>query len=334
MKKNLLFVLLGGVVGAFISWVVFGQTSREAVPTACFTDYQEVRESGHTYIKPLLECDAFVMAPKLEALRSEIVTTLKSSGLEEETSLYFRDLNTGMWIGLQEDQKIAPASLSKVLNLMAVYRKSEQDPGFLDEEFLYADQFLYLRNLDTTEYQDKLLENGEKYTVRELVERMIKYSDNEASSSLQYILNKKYPVFLNSLQDEINVDYSGTISLKDYSNMFRMLYNASYLNRRNSELALDLLTKSEYREGIVAAIPDDISVASKFGFYDPLPDSDDEYRFNQCGIVYHPERPYLLCLSIASKTLPDFQSSIETAESLSSVIFNWVDNHGNALVAE
>ena len=183
-------------------------------------------------------------------------------------------------------------------------------------------------------YHDKLLENGEKYTIRELVERMIKYSDNEASSSLQYLLNKKYPDFLNSLQDEINVDYSGTISLKDYSNMFRMLYNASYLNRRNSEEALDLLTKSEYREGIVKAIPEHISVASKFGFYDPLPNSNEEYRFNQCAIVYHPERPYLLCLSIASKTIPDFQSSIETATSLSSVIFNWVDDHGNALAAE
>lgn len=334
MKKNIIFLFLGAAFGIFISWLLFHQTKKEVASGTCFTNYQEVREAGHTYIKPLLECDALAMEPKLDALKSVIGTALESSGLEDTTSLYFRDLNTGMWIGMQEDQKIAPASLSKVLNLMAVYRKAEQDPAFLNEEFLYANQFIFMRNLDTVDYEKEILENGKKYTVEELVERMITNSDNEASFALQYLLNKKYPNFLSSLENDINVDYSGTISLKDYSNMFRMLYNASYLNRRNSEKALDLLVKSEFKEGIIAGIPEDIVVASKFGFYDPLPESNEEYRFNQCGIVYHPERPYLLCVSIASETLPEFKGSIDSAKSLSSVIFDWVDDHGNDLTIQ
>lgn len=334
MKNNFLCICFGVALGALLSGFIFFRYYIPEVPSVFFTEYQETREEGFTYIKPLLECDAYGMAPKLEELRSEITDTISSSRFDDEVSLYFRDLNTGMWIGINEEKKIAPASLSKVLNLMAVYRKSEQDPEFLDEEFLYGNQFLSYRNLDTNAYDDEFLENGKKYTVRDLTERMILYSDNESSFTLQYLLNKKYPQFLSTLENGVNVDINGTISLKDYSNMFRMLYNASYLNRRNSEAALALLARADFKEGLLAGIPKDVRVASKFGFFDPLPNSNEVYLFNQCAIVYHPDRPFLLCASIPSETVEEFRESMKYAGTLGKVVYNWVDNNANDLTKE
>jgi hypothetical protein len=38
----------------------------------------------------------------------------------------------------------------------------------------------------------------------------------------------------------------------DYASFFRVLFNASYLNRKDSEKALALLTKVAFRDGLIA----------------------------------------------------------------------------------
>ncbi|NCS97509.1 MAG: serine hydrolase [Candidatus Pacebacteria bacterium] len=327
MKKNLILFLVGVLFGSVPLLLYFGRKNQSESSKTVLSDYREIRETGHRYIEPLLECDADIMSPRLQALDTEITTKMEQLHLRDATNVYYRNLRTGLWLGINENEKIAPASLSKVLILLAVYKKSEEYPALLDEEFLYANQFLFARNLDTEEYKDMVLENGKKYTVSDLVARMIKYSDNESASSLQYILNKHYPDFLQSFEQQTHMEFDGEISLKDYSNMFRMLYNASYLNRVNSEKALSLLTQSQYKMGLVAGIPNEIEVASKFGYYDPPPEAHEKFRFNQCQIVFHPENPYLLCVSSASESLPELRSAIPQLEQLSKHIYEWVNAH-------
>ncbi|MDO8560151.1 MAG: serine hydrolase [bacterium] len=55
------------------------------------------------------------------------------------------------------------------------------------------------------------------------------------------------------------------MSVKDYASFFRILYNASYLNREQSERALGLMTKTRFRDGIIAGVPAGRPVAHKFG---------------------------------------------------------------------
>jgi len=45
-------------------------------------------------------------------------------------------------------------------------------------------------------------------------------------------------------------DINDSVSLKEYSSFFRILYNASYLTPSSSQFALSLLTKTDFTDGI------------------------------------------------------------------------------------
>lgn len=329
MKKLFASFLSGVCVGGLILYGFSGYLRKEEDVGAayCSPNYREVRESGYEYIQPLLECDADQRAEPYEALRRDLQANLSSLDIHEDTSMYFRDLKTGMWVGINEDQVIPPASMSKMYVFLAAYKKESIEPGFFDEEFVYRNQFINQRNLDTEEYRDHILVEGETYTIKDLLERMILYSDNEAFWAVNYLLNKKYPGYMDEMSSGLLVGEDGYVSLKNFSNMFRLLYNATYLPKEESEAALTLLTKTSFTEGIVAGVPESVKVASKFGFFNPEPGIGELYRFNHCGIVYHSSRPYLLCLSIPSDTLDDFRESMKQAEDISVAVYKWVDTH-------
>ena len=59
-----------------------------------------------------------------------------------------------------------------------------------------------------------------------------------------------------------------------------------------SEKLLSILSKTEYKGGLVAGVPDNIIVSHKFGERV----IGDVYQLHDCGIVYYPNNPYLLCV--------------------------------------
>jgi hypothetical protein len=59
--------------------------------------------------------------------------------------------------------------------------------------------------------------------------------------------------------------FDNNIRVKDYATFFRVLFNSSYLNKKNSEWVLELLSTTEFNSGIVAGLSPDIQVAHKFG---------------------------------------------------------------------
>lgn len=96
---------------------------------------------------------------------------------------------------------------------------------------------------------------------------MITNSDNEAKELLIQDIDE---TFLQKVYTEIGINTAGDltkdfISVKDYSGFFRLLYNATYLNRDLSEKALKILSKTNFDKGITAGLPKGITVAHKFG---------------------------------------------------------------------
>jgi beta-lactamase class A len=129
---------------------------------------------------------------------------------------------------------------------------------------------------------------------------MLEKSDNTAEFSLYRILK------LDGINDPFSSIYSyigwegytdmGTlpsyidINLKTLSNMFVSLYNADYLNPDDSAKILQHLDNSIFNSQIVAGVPENISVAHKIGVM--IQDK----TYSDCGIVYVPNRNYILCL--------------------------------------
>src|SRR5207248_2823209 len=92
------------------------------------------------------------------------------------------------------------------------------------------------------------------------------------------------------------------VSVVTYSSFFRVLYNASYLTRDDSQKALALLAGVDYKDGLVAGVPASVPIAHKFGERETTGDT--TKQLNDCGIVYYPSHPYLLCVMTRGDSMP------------------------------
>ena len=118
-------------------------------------------------------------------------------------------------------------------------------------------------------------------------------------------------------------DPNYSLTAKEYASFFRILYNASYLSKKSSEEGLSLLSQSEFKDGIVSSLPKNIVVAHKFGEREE--EGKDGKIINQlhdCGIVYYPDYPYLLCvMTRGESSLTDLSNIIKET---SGIIFDEV----------
>lgn len=259
----------------------------------------ELRSGGYQFINPLLECDNYVQSNiktinSLESSLSLYIQQVKDERKAVHVSVYFRDLNNGPWMGIEEDADYSPASLLKVPILLAALKKSETEPDFLSRKIKFE---RYVDPISQNITDDKLIKLGTTYTIEQLLEKMIAHSDNEAKDLI--VANIGEPLFLKVLSDiGININGIGPaadfVSVKEYSSFFRLLYNATYLNKAMSEKALQILSKTSFEQGILAGIPKGTVVSHKFG--ERAYNDSNVKQLHDCGIVYLANHPYLLCV--------------------------------------
>ncbi len=263
-------------------------------------DRGQVRSGLKEFTNPLLECEvsADTIASSKEDFSLDLtafVTGLKKKLEVSEIAVYFRDLNNGPIIGINQNIPFAPASLLKVPIMMTYLGHAEENLNFLNQKIVFKTSSSLLPD-EQNILPDQHIELGHTYTVDELVVRMIKYSDNQAMALLYEGLPIAEQVELYrrvGIDSEILTDPSSKISVKQYSIFFRVLFNASYLSRTNSERALRLLSETYFNYGLRAGVPSAIPIAHKFGerkFGDEL------QQLHDCGIIYYPNHPYLLCV--------------------------------------
>jgi beta-lactamase class A len=155
------------------------------------------------------------------------------------------------------------------------------------------------------------MEVGKFYTVQELLERMVLFSDNDATSMLFSIYNKELydDLFLKlsiPVQDPEDLYYR--ISPADMSKFFRVLYNASYLSSLYSEYALDLLTKSEFKQGIIQGVPSGTKVAHKFG---ERFTTNELVQLHESAIVYRGSASFAVTIMTEGKNIEDLKSVLQ-----------------------
>ncbi|MBL0103814.1 MAG: serine hydrolase [Bacteroidetes bacterium] len=199
-------------------------------------------------------------------------------------------MNYGKWMAINPDEQYSPGSMMKVVTLLSYLKDSEKDPSILNKRLFFDTHFSQLPEQTII---TKRLSPGQSYSVRDLLETMIIDSDNDATVLLASQTNfKTYFSLLRDLQLPVPAmdqkDYP--ITTVKFSRLFRILFNASYLNQTNSEYALDLLSKSKFHEGLAKHLPANVTMAHKFGerFYG------EDQQLHETGIVYLENRPYLV----------------------------------------
>jgi beta-lactamase class A len=324
VKKSWVFIIVAFAIGLFVG-IFFG--NRLLTIQAPGRGAIELHQRGFKFINPLLECDIggedmeFIELKPFKKDLQALVDSLKAKDWIDYGAVYFRDLNNGPWFGINEKEKFTPASLSKVPLMMAYYKEVETRPEALHRSI----KFEGLQ--DENRYQNIRpshgLEPGKMYSVEDLIRRMIVYSDNNAAMLLNKDVDQKTLV---AVFTDLNVplpigSHNDIMTVKQYAAFFRILFNASYLSREMSEKALELLARTEFRDGIVGGIPPGVQVAHKFGERD-YTGRNSKKQLHDCGIVYYPEHPYLICVMTRGESFERLDDSIRE---ISAFVFKKVD---------
>jgi beta-lactamase class A len=118
-----------------------------------------------------------------------------------------------------------------------------------------------------------------------------------------------------------------TLTVKSYASLFRVLYNSRYLPPELSEFALQTLADATFADGLRKGVPAEIQVAHKFGVRD-VPEEPDVKQLHDCGIVYHPVRPYLICIMTRG---PDQRRNADIIGEVSDRVYKQVDKQTGAI---
>lgn len=279
--------------------------SRVAEPEPALAETSEmveIRETeGLPLVQPLLECESPRESDSLlkQGEIDRLVQDLEAKDGLSKVAIYVRDLDTGTWVGVRETETFNPASLKKVPLAIAAFVQAEHEPGFLRRKVTFA---LPREGSDSSQSQafppPELLESGRRYTVLELVERMLRYSDNEAAWLLLETVARKHhekvyrDVGLEFPDFTGQVDYA--LSNEQFGRFFRLLYNATYLSPENSEILVEIMTRTAFKDGIVAGLPAGTLVAHKFGERGTPHGDKMILQLHDIGIVYNPRRHYLI----------------------------------------
>ena len=308
-KVPLHLALLFSIVSIVASWLLLSyrykidkektlEAASGKTSETCLFDIK--RLGGYDYIRPFLYADRPCQSEKLLPVKNQIenlINNYKLSGTINSASVYLRRLNQGEWISAGDAETFNPGSLLKVPELITFFKMNEKTPGLLDRKISYSTPLNIPKKVIFT---SKSIELGKTYTIRELLYYMIAYSDNNATM----LLNQRMDIgIFQKIFTDLGLpkpDLTQTdipITAKDYSYFMRVLYSASYLNTEDSEYCTELLSHSDFVQGMLKGLPKDTKAAHKFG---EAGDGINAY-FSESGIIYIHNSPYLLTVMTKGK---------------------------------
>lgn len=230
--------------------------------------------------------------------------------------IYFEYLNTGANISINQDDRFWPASLSKLPTAFAVLKKVEDDEWKLSNELV-----LFEEDKDDRFGDLYKLPVGTRFTIEELVKELIINSDNTAHRILvRNLSSDNYTDMLNALGLSELFDKDYNITAKEYSRLFRSLYNASYLNREYSQLLLTWMSETKFDDFLHEGVPDGVVFSHKIG------EEQQENVYADSGIVYISHRPYLITVMAQSDNENARELIKKLMKEVSMSSYNYVEN--------
>lgn len=322
--KTIILVIVSFTTGVVISYLILSKhdTNNVARISECSGKY--------VFLNSQLDCDSkkFISKKEYKELVSEIkiyIEEQKKSSKVNHVSVYFRDLVQGPTFGIDEKEKFIPASLLKLPMLITYYSLAEKNPSILKDVTKFSQ---VNGEVEQAIDKDKSILPNTEYSIDNLLFRMIVNSDNLSYGLLEKYLQKLYPddnIYNTTLRQLGLIDprnpIENTFDVKSYASLFRQLYQASYLGPEMSNKALELLSKSRFKNALVAGVPQNIIVAHKFGDREIEGQINDQ--FHDCGIIYYPNNPYLLCVMTRGENSKEL---INTIQEISKMVYQEVES--------
>ena len=291
-------------------------------------------EAGLRFVSPMLliQVSESDNIPDYKYLKDKINSYILSKEKDKKASIvsvYFRDLNSSHWIGVNSNEKYSPASMMKVLILLTILRMSEKEPAILSKGVLIKSLPKNTYDQDYYKPEHPVL-SGEVYTVNDLLSHMIIESDNNATYALIDVAGQAE---ISKTYEDLSIpqtDDGDNITTQQYSHAFRVMFSATYLQQRSlSDQALNLLSRTNFKDGIIAGVPKETVISHKFGertlaqSSTSTSNNSPTKELHDCGIVYYPDHPYFICIMTKGN---DFNSLANIISDISSLICKNVPN--------
>lgn len=312
LKKYVVLLLAFGFAASVAAngWLLLGGSAFPWSKNDIDASIEKIK-SQYIFLDPIRKFhDRKDLIVNIQPLRDE----LNVIGEDKNISIYFEYLPTGANIAVNKDAEFFPASLSKVPLAFAVAKKVETGKWKWENELVVMGQ-------DRDDKFGDLYKSpvGTKITIEKLIEKMLVESDNTAYLMLlRNIEPEEFNDVKNHLGWENLFDEGGKISAKKYSILFRALYASSYLQENLSEKLLSMMTHSTFNDYIAAGISPGTIFSHKIG------ESSEENVILDAGIVYVPNRPYLLTVMIHS---PDKEYAKKQMRDISKKVYEYISHY-------
>ncbi len=310
-KVPFLYVLLSAIIGCAITFFavryfnkneITDNDTRVAAGNDSACDYKvQHYVSEFKYISPIISVEPVNESQHYARLKEDIekyIAKEKQGGLLTATSVYVREFSKGDWFAINARERYDPGSLVKVGVLITYFKMAERDKKLFEMEVVYHGQKGFVFPIE--HFRADTVVEGQKYKIKDLIDYMIRYSDNRATAFLEdhmdTIAFKKEFTDLGISQPRFDFP-SYMLSVKEYSMLLKALYSAGYLRKTASNNALALLTQSAFKEGLLRELPASVLMAHKFG------ESGDDvtHELHEAGIVYLLNKPYLITVMTKGK---------------------------------
>lgn len=322
--QGIIFSVAVFLLGGALVWLFF---SYERVKISESLD--RVCAEKYPWINPDIDCQATdKMSDQIEAFRKavqKVVEDAEATQHIKRAAVFYRDLDTKRWFGIDHHEEYYPGSLVKLPLAMGFYKMAELRPDVLRQKITIPKTDTVEGNTDQHYQPQDPLQPDVSYTVEEMIRHMLVYSDNAPFGSLMNFGAAFIEKAFNDLgvrQIRLEDKVTGwTSSVSTYAGALRSLYNTSYLQSESSNFILDLLTQSTFREGIVAGVPEGVKVAHKFGEGTGTDEQGGvlSYTLNDCGIVYKPAHPFILCIMTEGN---DFSQMERVIQNITKIVYS------------
>lgn len=322
MSRSPLLIVVGlsSAIAGFLIHSAWDRFDRGSTPAPSVEQDEELHLGMKGLVNPLLDCGTVGVSSLKEAqIRESVekyIAEAKTQGKANTIAVYYRDLNNGPTFGLDSSVLFTPASLLKVPILITYLKKAEKDPALLKRTLVFDPKKYSPGNVTQNIAPPPPLVPGQAYSIEDLLGRMIIHSDNFAAA----LLTEQPDVDVERTLKEMGVPLVISndqvwLRVTSYASMFRILFNATYLDVEHSTMALALLSKSTFMKGLSAGVDKETVVAHKFGERG----LGDDFQLHDCGIVYVPKTPYLLCVMTRGKT---FEHLSESIREISKIVYS------------
>ncbi|MEY4329794.1 MAG: hypothetical protein RL609_542, partial [Bacteroidota bacterium] len=233
MKRWFVTIALSAAIGSTITWGIQKMIQDGNEETIELSHIEFKRRSGYKFIKPLQFVESKYEYSSYINLKNQLQQTIDSLieiGQLSAASVYLRDFDQSGWIHVNPENKFHPGSLLKMGTLYEVLLQAERDSSLLAKKLMFQPG---TERIPTQSYGSRSIKPNTEYSVYELLNYMIAYSDNYATSVLHSVVN--YDNYL-KIFTELNIPKPNvssaqyTLKASEISNFLKVLYNSTFLS--------------------------------------------------------------------------------------------------------